>query len=113
LLGLVAAWFVGQQQYYLSLCGAVLCMAAFFAEVLNRHRQRGGARSSPGTTTGSGSTAGKGTIAKPLDRISPDDRDQDQSLPPQSLRLDEGDAAVLKVASAASQGDETHSTALR
>lgn len=40
LLGLVAASFVGQQGYYLTLGFSVLAMAIFFAEVLNRHRQR-------------------------------------------------------------------------
>ena len=39
-LGLVAASFVGQQIYFLSIAGSVLIMALFFAEVLNRHRQR-------------------------------------------------------------------------
>lgn len=40
ILGLIAAAFVGQQVYFLFLAGAVLLMAGFFAEVLNRHRQR-------------------------------------------------------------------------
>jgi len=40
LLGLVAAAFVGQQVYFLILACAVLLMAGFFSEVLNRHRQR-------------------------------------------------------------------------
>lgn len=40
LLGLVAATFVGQQVYYLTLGGSVLAMAIFFAEVLNRRRQK-------------------------------------------------------------------------
>ncbi len=40
LFGLVAAAFVGQQYYFLLLIGAVILMAAFFAEVLNRHKQR-------------------------------------------------------------------------
>jgi UDP-GlcNAc:undecaprenyl-phosphate GlcNAc-1-phosphate transferase len=40
LLGLVAASLVGQQGYYLTLGFSVLAMAIFFAEVLNRHRQR-------------------------------------------------------------------------
>ncbi|MBN8659638.1 MAG: undecaprenyl/decaprenyl-phosphate alpha-N-acetylglucosaminyl 1-phosphate transferase [Candidatus Melainabacteria bacterium] len=40
LLGLVATFFVGQQEYYLKLIASVLIMALFFAEVLNRHRQR-------------------------------------------------------------------------
>jgi UDP-GlcNAc:undecaprenyl-phosphate GlcNAc-1-phosphate transferase len=44
LLGLIAACFVHQQEYFLKLMGAVLVMALFFAEVLNRHRQRGQAR---------------------------------------------------------------------
>ncbi len=39
-LGLIAAWVVGQQLYFLSLCGSVIFMAVFFAEVLNRNRQR-------------------------------------------------------------------------
>jgi UDP-GlcNAc:undecaprenyl-phosphate GlcNAc-1-phosphate transferase len=39
-LGLVAAFFVHQQRYFLELGTAVLLMAVFFAEVLNRHRQR-------------------------------------------------------------------------
>ncbi len=39
-LGLIAAWVVGQQMYYLTLCGSVILMAVFFAEVLNRNRQR-------------------------------------------------------------------------
>lgn len=41
LLGLVATFFVGQQWYYVKLLASVLFMALFFAEVLNRHRQRG------------------------------------------------------------------------
>ncbi len=41
LLGLVAAYFVNQHIFYLKLLGCVLLMALFFAEVLNRHRQRG------------------------------------------------------------------------
>ncbi len=40
LLGLVAASFVGQQVYFLTLGMSVLAMAIFFAEVLNRHRQK-------------------------------------------------------------------------
>lgn len=40
LLGLIAAWAVGQQVYFLTLCGSVIGMAVFFAEVLNRSRQR-------------------------------------------------------------------------
>jgi UDP-GlcNAc:undecaprenyl-phosphate/decaprenyl-phosphate GlcNAc-1-phosphate transferase len=40
LLGLVAAFFVHQEVYFLKLGAMVLCMAVFFAEVLNRHRQR-------------------------------------------------------------------------
>ncbi|CAN5189676.1 MraY family glycosyltransferase [soil metagenome] len=39
-LGLIAAWVVGQQWYFLSLCAGVILMAVFFAEVLNRNRQR-------------------------------------------------------------------------
>ena len=39
LLGLVAAIFVKQQVYYLTVCGGVLAAAIFFAEVLNRHRK--------------------------------------------------------------------------
>jgi UDP-GlcNAc:undecaprenyl-phosphate GlcNAc-1-phosphate transferase len=42
LLGLLAAFFVGQQWYFLSIVACVLVMAVFFAEVLNRHRQRKG-----------------------------------------------------------------------
>lgn len=42
LLGLAASWFVGQQWYYMAVCGGVLTMAVFFAEVLNRHRQKAG-----------------------------------------------------------------------
>lgn len=39
-LGLLAAWVVKQQGYYLILCASVIAMAVFFAEVLNRNRQR-------------------------------------------------------------------------
>lgn len=39
LLGLAATWFVGQQVYYLCVCGSVLILSLFFAEVLNRHRR--------------------------------------------------------------------------
>ncbi len=39
-LGLLAAWVVHQQLYFLSLCASVIFMAVFFAEVLNRHHQR-------------------------------------------------------------------------
>lgn len=42
LFGLAATWLVGQWQYFLWLTGGVLVMALFFAEVLNRHRQRRG-----------------------------------------------------------------------
>lgn len=38
--GLVAASLVHQGKYFLMLSGGVLIMAVFFAEVLNRHRQR-------------------------------------------------------------------------
>ncbi len=41
-LGLVATQFVNQQWYYLTILACVLGMAVFFAEVLNRHRQRQG-----------------------------------------------------------------------
>ena len=41
-LGLVACWMVGQQWYYLTVCAGVLAMAIFFAEVLNRNRQKPG-----------------------------------------------------------------------
>lgn len=49
LLGLVAAHLVNQELYLLALGGAVIAMALFFAEVLNRHRQRRnrGQRSEP------------------------------------------------------------------
>lgn len=40
LLGFVAAVLVHQQNYFLKLACVVLLMAGFFAEVLNRHRQR-------------------------------------------------------------------------
>jgi UDP-GlcNAc:undecaprenyl-phosphate GlcNAc-1-phosphate transferase len=39
-LGLVAAFLVHQQTYFLKLGGVVLLMAVFFAEVLNRRNQR-------------------------------------------------------------------------
>ena len=39
LLGLAANWMVGQQNYYLSVCAAVLILSLFFAEILNRHRR--------------------------------------------------------------------------
>lgn len=42
LLGLAAASFVKQQEYFLKLIAGVLVMALFFAEVLNRHRQKAG-----------------------------------------------------------------------
>lgn len=38
-LGLVAAFFVNQQIYYLTVCGSILAGAFFFAEVLNLHRR--------------------------------------------------------------------------
>lgn len=41
LLGLIAAFFVNQHWYFLSVSGALIVMALFFSEVLNRHRQRG------------------------------------------------------------------------
>ena len=47
LLGLVAAHLVNQEYYLLMLGGAVLAMALFFAEVLNRHRQRRNKRNEP------------------------------------------------------------------
>lgn len=40
LLGFIAASFVNQQLYFLTLGASALSMALFFAEVLNRHRQR-------------------------------------------------------------------------
>ncbi|MBX3134632.1 undecaprenyl/decaprenyl-phosphate alpha-N-acetylglucosaminyl 1-phosphate transferase [Candidatus Obscuribacterales bacterium] len=46
ILGLIAAYLVDQHWYFLSIAGAVLVMAIFFAEVLNKHRQRGKAPSS-------------------------------------------------------------------
>lgn len=39
-LGLVAAFFVHQQEYFLKLGACILLMAIFFAEVLNRHHQK-------------------------------------------------------------------------
>ena len=39
--GFIAACFVHQEEYFLKLFGSVLLLALFFAEVLNRHRQRG------------------------------------------------------------------------
>lgn len=55
ILGLIAAYLVDQHWYFLSIAGAVLVMAIFFAEVLNKHRQRGKAVSSdpdgPDSTT--------------------------------------------------------------
>jgi UDP-GlcNAc:undecaprenyl-phosphate GlcNAc-1-phosphate transferase len=61
-LGLVAASLVHQQKYFLMLAGTVLVMAVFFAEVLNRHRQRRG-------VLGSGN-------------IEDDDPDEKKSSPP-------------------------------
>ena len=49
-LGLVAASFVHQEKYYLILCASVLAMALFFAEVLNRHRQRPARGLAPGVS---------------------------------------------------------------
>jgi UDP-GlcNAc:undecaprenyl-phosphate/decaprenyl-phosphate GlcNAc-1-phosphate transferase len=61
-LGLVAAHLVNQERYLLTLGAAVLGMALFFAEVLNRHRQkrtrfrRAGAYAEPASdSAGSGS----------------------------------------------------------
>lgn len=48
LLGLIATYFVQQQEYFVKLALAVLLMALFFAEVLNRHRQRGQAQKDEG-----------------------------------------------------------------
>jgi UDP-GlcNAc:undecaprenyl-phosphate/decaprenyl-phosphate GlcNAc-1-phosphate transferase len=45
-LGLAASWMVGQQYYYLSVCGVVLALALFFAEVLNRNRGKSGNKNS-------------------------------------------------------------------
>jgi UDP-GlcNAc:undecaprenyl-phosphate GlcNAc-1-phosphate transferase len=42
LLGLLASCFVGQARTYLNIMIGVVAMAVFFAEVLNRHRQRRG-----------------------------------------------------------------------
>jgi UDP-GlcNAc:undecaprenyl-phosphate GlcNAc-1-phosphate transferase len=50
LLGLVAAALVGKAIFFLSLSGAVLLMALFFSEVLNRHRQK---RAPKGAESGS------------------------------------------------------------
>lgn len=52
ILGLIAASFVGQQEYFLKMSAAVLVMAFFFAEVLNRHRQRGKVEATPDTVPG-------------------------------------------------------------
>jgi UDP-GlcNAc:undecaprenyl-phosphate/decaprenyl-phosphate GlcNAc-1-phosphate transferase len=49
LLGLLAAHFVGQESYFLTLGVSVLAMALFFAEVLNRHRQRPRKNAADGT----------------------------------------------------------------
>lgn len=48
ILGLAASWMVGQQYYYLSVCGVVLALALFFAEVLNRQRGKSGTRNNEG-----------------------------------------------------------------
>jgi UDP-GlcNAc:undecaprenyl-phosphate/decaprenyl-phosphate GlcNAc-1-phosphate transferase len=40
ILGLIATSFVHQEKYYLTVGVCVIAMAIFFAEVLNRHRQR-------------------------------------------------------------------------
>lgn len=76
-LGLVAAHIVNQEAYYLTLGVSVLAMAIFFAEVVNRHRQKrykqkgvpadsddvnGSAQSGPGdptSGTGVGTKAGE------------------------------------------------------
>lgn len=42
ILGLLASYLVGQHIYYLTILACVVGMAVFFAEVLNRHRQRRG-----------------------------------------------------------------------
>ncbi|MBX9685546.1 MAG: undecaprenyl/decaprenyl-phosphate alpha-N-acetylglucosaminyl 1-phosphate transferase, partial [Candidatus Obscuribacterales bacterium] len=57
LLGLAAAWMVGQQWYYLSVCGSVLVLSLFFAEVLNRHR-----RSSKAAAAGANAEAANSSI---------------------------------------------------
>jgi len=46
-LGFIAACFVHQQEYFLKLTGSVLIMAFFFAEVLNRSRQKGRGKRPP------------------------------------------------------------------
>jgi UDP-GlcNAc:undecaprenyl-phosphate GlcNAc-1-phosphate transferase len=47
LLGLLAAFLVHQHEYFLKVIGGVFLMALFFAEVLNRHRQKGRGQAPP------------------------------------------------------------------
>jgi len=108
-LGLVAAWFVGQQKYYLSLCGAVLFMAVFFAEVLNRHRQRKSVHAAPGTVAGAtNATTGK----SPARTEARTEAAGEQSSA--SVRSVEAvDTPALPGSIVSPKNDESHSTALR
>ncbi|HEY9759377.1 MAG TPA: MraY family glycosyltransferase [Oculatellaceae cyanobacterium] len=65
-LGLAAASLVHQQKYFLLLAGTVLTMAFFFAEVLNRHRQRRSAQAN-----GEGDDADPDDIKKKEDAPAP------------------------------------------
>lgn len=62
-LGFIATTFVGQQMAYITILGAVGVMAWFFAEVLNKHRQRRGPLPADGSS-------------------SPDDVSPDEPMPP-------------------------------
>lgn len=79
-LGLLATHFVNQEAYFLTLGGAVLGMALFFAEVLNRHRQRHKADGEgSGTVTGEMAAVvldefEKDTISKPEIRNAPEEK---------------------------------------
>ena len=74
--GFIAACFVHQEEYFLKLFGSVLLLALFFAEVLNRHRQRG--KTLPKKTDGgdlgdSASTASASANASASPSVSPED----------------------------------------
>jgi UDP-GlcNAc:undecaprenyl-phosphate GlcNAc-1-phosphate transferase len=70
-LGLLAAHFVNQEGYFLTLGVSVLAMALFFAEVLNRHRQRPKKKAPDGSLVDDPEPAFDEPIDKPSDATPP------------------------------------------
>lgn len=95
-LGLIATFFVDQHEYFLKIAVAVLILAFFFSEVLNRHRQRGGAIAGLAVNVVPGEVPGEVQAAEKDSAwmSSKQETDSDSSPSPTPETLDQEEQAI-------------------